>query len=836
MQPDKEKVTEGSKNSRSSWHDAIMRTYVTSEELDILERKAEQGDVETQYRLGKMYGRIGSVLFFQDPSAELFPRTDHKKGTHWYKKAAEQGHVQAQYRLAYRYVTGRGVAQNDTRAARWYEKAAKQGHKEAQFEIGQMYYKGQGVVLNDTKAAFWYQKAAEQGHAGAQFSLATMYMYEEIGSKDIKKDEEKAKFWFEKAAKQGHADAQFYFGLLAYLKPVNHEQIMFWCKKAAENGSMIAQLFLGGAYTEGKVCAQDDKEALRWYKKAGLSIGQNKIYNKVQHNAKRKKHKKASKLAEQNRFLKETLTDLKLQLKKNVKENMILKLQQMKKETSMKNIYEAMGRQDIKRVEEIIAQAKELKDVSLITMYEKLISEKFKAKDLRTQGALLTLNGLKARIDSVLSGTDGPVSREQMKRLSGGLKELLRAWTSGRLANKDARKTLDVISRSALAALSKGKISLNENLVGSAVLQKLMIAKQEASLHKVFSDWKSKGLSGELTDALTQKFTQELYMSWKHYSHIDEKTLKEVLTKAEQRAKVDSFKLKVYPDALQKDCDALLQRTLLSKAEGGALEPLMGVLTQEVERIREEEYGGKFVLNQTPLFKKASLYLIMKWRKGQLTKTEGQCLEGKVAEVLRRVQLTEEAGRNNSRQACRLVVEDYLHQKLFPAASKALEEYLSNNLRQLVVKKTKEESADFKGVLQYLATVRVDMLLSAWRGDELSQEVSQSLQKLILPEFYEQLAGLNERLYPTISQADLRKLQQTVEKQSQQIAQLQQLMQQLAPKVEFDRGNVTHSPAPSPLQGRSGGVARQRLFGQKSETSNSQSAQGASGKVPTVEN
>jgi TPR repeat protein len=72
------------------------------------------------------------------------------------------------------YDNGRGVAQDEVKAAQWYRKAAEQGDAEAQFNLGVMCQCGRGVAQDETRGVQWYRKAAEQGHKGAQSALATL--------------------------------------------------------------------------------------------------------------------------------------------------------------------------------------------------------------------------------------------------------------------------------------------------------------------------------------------------------------------------------------------------------------------------------------------------------------------------------------------------------------------------------------------------------------------------------------------------------------------------------------------------------------------------------------
>jgi hypothetical protein len=84
---------------------------------------------------------------------------------------AEQGDAKAQSRLGFMYLTGQGVAQSDTEAAKWYRRAADQGDPAAQDSLGSMYYAAQNYV----EAAKWTRLAAEQGHFAAQAALGLMY-------------------------------------------------------------------------------------------------------------------------------------------------------------------------------------------------------------------------------------------------------------------------------------------------------------------------------------------------------------------------------------------------------------------------------------------------------------------------------------------------------------------------------------------------------------------------------------------------------------------------------------------------------------------------------------
>jgi uncharacterized protein len=59
------------------------------------------------------------------------------------------------------YLTGRGVAQDETEAVRWYRKAASQGDAAAQSNLGFVYFNGRGVVQDYAQALTWFKLAGE---------------------------------------------------------------------------------------------------------------------------------------------------------------------------------------------------------------------------------------------------------------------------------------------------------------------------------------------------------------------------------------------------------------------------------------------------------------------------------------------------------------------------------------------------------------------------------------------------------------------------------------------------------------------------------------------------
>jgi TPR repeat protein len=69
------------------------------------------------------------------------------------------------------YRDGRGVAKDETEAARLFRKAADAGNAIAMNSLGGMYRDGRGVAKDETEAVRLFRKAAEAGNAIAMAQL-----------------------------------------------------------------------------------------------------------------------------------------------------------------------------------------------------------------------------------------------------------------------------------------------------------------------------------------------------------------------------------------------------------------------------------------------------------------------------------------------------------------------------------------------------------------------------------------------------------------------------------------------------------------------------------------
>jgi TPR repeat protein len=156
------------------------------------------------------------------------------------RRAAEQGNVEAQWQLGLLYASGEGLDLNFVEAASWIERAAEQGFVRAQSVLAWLYANGLGVEHDDGKAGYWYRRAAEQGSAKDQYMVATMYRFGRYG---VGRDPAAMIQWYQLAAQQGFAPAQLALGLLLVqgkeLLP-DYETAFQWLSLAHVNGSRRA--------------------------------------------------------------------------------------------------------------------------------------------------------------------------------------------------------------------------------------------------------------------------------------------------------------------------------------------------------------------------------------------------------------------------------------------------------------------------------------------------------------------------------------------------------------------------------------------------------------------
>lgn len=253
-----------------------FRTNASPGEISRLRERAEAGDADAQFQLGKAYLNGNGVA------------QDDKLALAWYNKAVEQGNSAAANQLGLMHRLGRGVEKNEEEAVRWYHKGAKLGSAEAMFNLGACYYNGEGVGENPVKAFVWFLLAQEAGDSAAQDAvrrstaeMAPLSIRDailEIGDMYEKGDElpqsyAKAASWYRKESADSAEIATKLATLLLNGNGVERDygEAMELCRSAAKKGYSPAQYCVGLIYQRGLGVPADAKQSAKWYTMAATT-------------------------------------------------------------------------------------------------------------------------------------------------------------------------------------------------------------------------------------------------------------------------------------------------------------------------------------------------------------------------------------------------------------------------------------------------------------------------------------------------------------------------------------------------------------------------------------
>ena len=242
-----------------------------------LAQRAESGDAQAQFELARAYEDGKGVS------------QDDARAAEWFRKSAEQGNAQAQNSLGVMYAQCRGVNCDRQEAVRWYKKAARQGLPEAIYNIAISYYNGEGVEANLNDAATWMMVASRKGDTQAaealkrisqelhqrmeisKFQLAQLYNKGDELPQDLpaaaslyrELAEEKEGMWYNDRSR--YELCQIY--ATGKGAPQDYAQAKLWCKKSLMPFSYV---LLGRMAEQGLGQSQNLHEALDYYKQAAL--------------------------------------------------------------------------------------------------------------------------------------------------------------------------------------------------------------------------------------------------------------------------------------------------------------------------------------------------------------------------------------------------------------------------------------------------------------------------------------------------------------------------------------------------------------------------------------
>ncbi len=247
---------------------------------NLLKIAADNGDVDCQYAVAKMYEQGNGFL------------QNDREAFRYYLLAARNGDRTAQTNVARYYSLGIGVEQNATEYIYWNTQAANNGESIAMNNMGNAYENGKGVTKDNALAREWYQKAMsnakhlietegacrpdylksneEKAIKLAEEGLKRMEIqtlaeeYRQMQSDYLKEITEKK---LQKYAEDGEWRAQFEMGLI-HANRQNYEEAIRWYQMAADNGSSGAMRNIGMFYYYGQGRPVDYHAAYDWFMSA----------------------------------------------------------------------------------------------------------------------------------------------------------------------------------------------------------------------------------------------------------------------------------------------------------------------------------------------------------------------------------------------------------------------------------------------------------------------------------------------------------------------------------------------------------------------------------------
>ena len=254
--------------------------------LETLQQRAEQGDAEAMYQLGRFY-HIGEVVEADyDKAMTLYHRAnalgyplaannigalyddmgEPEKSVEWFEQGIRQDDKRATINLGRFYLLGIGVGQDTFKGMQMLEKYDDDGF--VLYLLAQVYdgVIGYGVPINYPKALEYYLLAEKNKQDLTNEDLMTLYNNLGIlynAHEDIPTNYVEAQKYLTKAAEMGLPHAMYGLANLHGFKG-DKKQAFKWYLKAAENGLIDAYYYVGNAYKRGEGVQQDSQKALKW--------------------------------------------------------------------------------------------------------------------------------------------------------------------------------------------------------------------------------------------------------------------------------------------------------------------------------------------------------------------------------------------------------------------------------------------------------------------------------------------------------------------------------------------------------------------------------------------
>lgn len=223
--------------------------------------KADAGDLESIYRMGRIY-LIGDGI----------PK-DEQKAVELFQKSADNGNAKAYNDLAKCFLNGTGVNVSKQKAIEYANKSLDLGCSEAKNTLGDIYFgmakdfrDGNGVVKDTKKAIELFEKAGEYGNSKAYNSLAKCYLSGTGVAQNGQKGLEYATKSYEMGNKNACATIGTYYRMGEFI-PEDHVNGHKWDIIGAQAGNVLCQIRVGIDFQKGYGVSENKREACKWFKK-----------------------------------------------------------------------------------------------------------------------------------------------------------------------------------------------------------------------------------------------------------------------------------------------------------------------------------------------------------------------------------------------------------------------------------------------------------------------------------------------------------------------------------------------------------------------------------------
>lgn len=219
------------------------------EAVRILQKAVDEGNKEAAHFLGRAYLEGKGV------------ETDKQNGYALVKYSADEGNYAiAQGLICKLHMLGQSFPKDLTLAKQYCLASAQQGWLLGQRRLAQIFQ----MEKDDVQAAYWYELSALQGDVYSMHMAALYYM----SGRGVQKNALKAAQYLEGAANLGDRQAQFKLGFAFYqgdFLPKNDKEALRWYRKAAANNVTRGQLNYGMMHWGGMGGIRaDTKEAYKW--------------------------------------------------------------------------------------------------------------------------------------------------------------------------------------------------------------------------------------------------------------------------------------------------------------------------------------------------------------------------------------------------------------------------------------------------------------------------------------------------------------------------------------------------------------------------------------------